>query len=284
MDDSSSAGRIIATMRAICSAAILLSVLWLTAVPARAARAQTAEPPASTESKPPADGAVNIVDKTQPTMTLDMFLDRLMMSESGGRANARNPLSTAVGPFQFIASTWLHIARTSFATETADLKPHEVLDLRTDPKFARRAAKIYTEENAAHLVANGHQATFANLRLAHLVGAGGAVKILSAKSGDLVATLLGATVVGANPFMRAMTAEGLIARSARDIAIIARLDQGETLDAGIVPSGDAIERAKKKPRRAEPRIDVDCSLARPSCRRWLALAKRKLQRVRRASR
>lgn len=215
----------------------------------------------------------------KPEMTLDTFLDRLMMSESGGRLTARNPRSTAVGPYQFIASTWLHIARTSFATETAELKPHQVLELRTDMNFARRAAKIYTEENAAHLAANGHPATFANLRLAFLVGAGGAVRILSAKSDVPVATLLGATVIGANPFMRAMTAEDLIARAARDIAVDARLE------AGIAPSADAIARAKAAPLRAEPRIAVACDLGRPSCRRWLALAKRKATRVtRRASR
>ena len=216
----------------------------------------------------------------QPEMTLDTFLDRLMQSESGGKLNARNPLSTAIGPYQFIASTWLQIARTSFATETAELKPNEVLDLRTDLNFARRAAKIYTEENAAHLAANGQQATFANLRLAFLVGAGGAVRVLAAKADTPVATLLGATVVGANPFMRSMTAEDLIARAAHDIAIDARL----ATSAGLTPSEEAVGKAKKAGRKAEPRIEVDCDLSRPSCRRWLALAKRNASRSRRASR
>ncbi|HPG88689.1 MAG TPA: hypothetical protein PLD46_03480, partial [Hyphomicrobium sp.] len=155
---------------------------------------------------------------TAPEITLDLFLDRLMMSESGGRLNARNPRSTALGPYQFIASTWLHIARTSFATETADLNPHQVLELRTDLAFARRAAKIYTEANAAHLVANGHKSTFANLRLAFLVGPSGAVRVLAAKAEAPVVTLLGSTVVGANPFMRSMTAADLMARAARDVS------------------------------------------------------------------
>ena len=220
-------------------------------------------------------------------MTLDTFLDRLMQSESGGRQSARNPLSTAVGPYQFIASTWLQIAHSSFAIETSELKPNEVLDLRTDLTFARRAAKIYTETNAAHLVANGQQATFANLRLAHLVGPGGAVKVLSAKPETPVATLLGATVIGANPFMSSMTAEDLIARAARDIEVNARL-----MTAGITPSADAVEAVKaaaadetKKPKRkAAPKIEVDCDLSRPSCRRWLALAQHRIQRTRRASR
>jgi hypothetical protein len=270
--------------RAVPGLVMLLATLYVACGPA------SAEPDAAKTAG---------TQSTTPEMTLDTFLDRLMQSESGGRLAARNPLSTAVGPFQFIASTWLQIARSSFATETAELKPTEVLDLRTDMTFARRAAKIYTEANAVHLVANGHLATFANLRLAHLVGPGGAVKVLSAKSDALVASVLGPTVIGANPFMRSMTADDLIARSARDIAVDARLA------AGITPSSDAVEAAKvemanvgpmspdatatgqvKKAQRkkAEPRINVECSLARASCRRWLALAKRVAKRSRRASR
>lgn len=241
-----------------------------------AARPVRAEP----ETAPPTAAAAATVSG-QPEMTLDIFLDRLMQSESGGRVTARNPLSTAVGPYQFIASTWLQIARTSFATETAELKPNQVLDLRTDMDFARRAAKIYTEANAAHLVANGQQATFANLRLAHLVGPGGAVRVLAAKADAPVAALLGVTVIGANPFMRVMTAEDLIARAARDIAVDARL----ATEAGIAPTTDAVAIAKAALRkRAEPAIEIDCDLSRPSCRRWLALAKRKASRSRRASR
>jgi hypothetical protein len=240
---------------------------------------------ASAELDPAATSpATAAADSAEPEMTLDTFLDRLMKSESGGRLTARNPLSTAVGPYQFIASTWLQIVSASFAAETSELKPNEVLDLRTDLTFARRAAKLYTEANAAHLVANGQQATFANLRLAHLVGPGGAVKVLGAKPETPVATLLGATVIGANPFMSSMSAEDLIARAARDIELNARI-----ATAGITPSADAVEAvkaetAKKPKRKAAPRIEVDCDLSRPSCRRWLALAQRKVQHTRRASR
>ena len=36
---------------------------------------------------------------TPPALTLETFLDRLMMAESDGRDELRNPRSTAVGPF-----------------------------------------------------------------------------------------------------------------------------------------------------------------------------------------
>jgi len=102
---------------------------------------------------------------TAPAMTMETFLDRLMMAESGGNVFANNPRSTALGPYQFIAATWLEIVNASFADKTAKLKPNEILDLRTEPVFARQVAMAYSQSNAAYLVANGAKATFANLRL-----------------------------------------------------------------------------------------------------------------------
>ena len=75
---------------------------------------------------------------TAPAMTMETFLDRLMMAESGGNTFANNPRSTALGPFQFIAATWLEVVKAYFADKTAKLKPHEILELRTEPVFARR--------------------------------------------------------------------------------------------------------------------------------------------------
>ena len=218
--------------------------------------------------------AAEVASDAPPAMTLDIFLDRLMMAESGRRLNAKNPRSTAVGPYQFIASTWLQIARTSFASEMANLKPHEILSLRTDLTFARRAAKIYTEDNAAYLVAQGAKATFANLRLAFLVGPGGAARILNAKPETPVARLLGATVIGANAFMAKMTASDLIARAARDI------EADAASIAGLAPDAADIEKAKAVKRAARPKIAVSCDLSLSSCRRWLALATRRVTRKR----
>ena len=155
---------------------------------------------------------------TAPAMTMETFLDRLMMAESGGNVFANNPRSTALGPYQFIAATWLEIVNASFADKTAKLKPNEILDLRTEPVFARQVATAYSQSNAAYLVANGAKATFANLRLAFLVGPRGAARVLAAKPETPVATLLGPVVINANPFMSGMTAAGLISRAERDIA------------------------------------------------------------------
>lgn len=224
----------------------------------------SAEPKADSKN----DAAASTI---APAMTMETFLDRLMMAESGGNAFANNPRSTALGPFQFIAATWLEVVRAYFADKTAKLKPHEILELRTEPVFAREVATAYSQSNAAHLVANGAKATFANLRLAFLVGPSGAARVLSAKPDTPVATLLGPVVINANPFMSGMTAAGLIARSERDIAA----EPGS--QAGIDADPKSIQAAKRRAR-AAPKIAVACNLKRPSCRKWLALATRRAAR------
>lgn len=215
-------------------------------------------------------------------ITFDQFLDRLMLAESGGRAFAKNPLSTALGPFQFIASTWLQIARKTFSADILTLKPHEILALRTVPSLARQAAKSYTEDNAAYLVAKGHPATFTNLRLAFLAGPNGATRILSAKPETSVGKILGPLVIRANPFMTRMSARDLIARAARDIST----DPAST--AGLSPDDAAIAAVKargvNKSAEARSHISVACDLTLPKCKRWLALATRRATRAKRVSR
>lgn len=217
---------------------------------------------------------------TAGELTMDVFLDRLMMSESGGKLHAKNPLSTALGPYQFIASTWLMIARKDFTKEMDGLRPDQILALRTDPGLARRAAQIYTEQNAAFLVGQGQKATFPNLRLAFLVGPGAALRVLMAGPDRSAPELLGETVIRANPFMANMTAAGLIARAARDIAANPKSVAGVTPDATAVKLAG---REAKPEKPARPRIAVSCELSLPSCKRWLALAERRLKRIRRAS-
>lgn len=248
------------------SKAVALALSFVCAFSCVRARPASAEDAAQTSS----DAA----------MTMEMFLDRMMMVESGGRDTAKNPRSTALGPYQFIASTWLMIARADFSKETEKLRPDEILALRTDRALARRAAEIYTKQNAAFLVNQGQKATYQNLRLAFLVGPGAAVRVLMSAPDRSASELLGTTVIGANPFMANMTAAGLIARAARDIATTPANVAGVTPEAGEL---DAAKRDVKLAKANRPRIAVACELSLPSCKRWLALAERRLKRIRRAS-
>lgn len=203
----------------------------------------------------------------KPQMTMAIFLDRLMLAESGGRDDARNPRSTAVGPYQFIEATFIDVARRHFAKDVEKLDDAALLALRTNRAFARRVAEAFTRDNAAHLAAAGIKPTYPNLRLAFLLGAGGAVSILRAKPDTRLTALLPPVVIRANPFMARLTAKGLVLRAARDIAATPAMTASVT--PGMVPPA----RGKRRP--ARPAIRVKCNLARASCRRWLALQKGK---------
>lgn len=232
------------------------------------------------------------------------FLDRLMLAESGGRDDARNPRSTAVGPFQFIESTFLEVCRRHLAAETAALSPMQILALRTNRPFARRAAEAYTRDNAAALASSGIAATSANLRLAFLLGAGGAVRVLKSEPLTPLIAVVGAGVVQANPFMAGMAARDLVAWSGRNLQA-QKPDQLEFANSGArspsagappgtVPQGaspqdvaSAAERlaqpagpmpALKPPPAPQPppKPVVTCNLDLPSCRKHMALAERRL--------
>jgi hypothetical protein len=221
----------------------------------------------------PARAAATDRESRRTEMTLDEFLDRVMMVESGGRDTLRNPLSTAVGPFQLLEGLFLELARRHFAAETQALTAPQILALRTDRAFARRAAAAFTRDNAAHLARAGLATTFQNLRLAYFAGPAGAVRILRAPPDAKISTLLSPAALRANAFLNGMTAADLIARSAREIAA----DAGAT--AGVTPAPDVSAGAKP----SGPQIKVRCNLGRASCQKWLALRKAKLARAARVA-
>lgn len=165
--------------------------------------------PAAESTASPAGGA----DRS----AFDGFLDRLMRAESGGRDTAANPRSTALGPYQFIKSTFLDLARRHFGVEVQELNEDEILRLRTDRNFSRRCAETYSRENLTFLAEQGLQPTFGHLRLAFLVGPFAAARVLQAAPATPVAEVLGPAVVRANPFMARMSTSNLVARTAREV-------------------------------------------------------------------
>ena len=288
-------------------AGIALSAAWLVA-PAAAEGAvapvvQETVAPAGKEAPVPVakESAVPLEQPTAGTLAaaritdderMSAFLDRLMQIESGGRDTARNPRSTALGAFQFIESTFIEVTRRHFQVETASLTPAQVLALRTDRPFARRAAEALTRENIAVLAAGDIAPTFANLRLAYLVGPAATVRLHRSEPSVPVIGILGAAVVQANPFMAGMTARDLVAWSERNVAgagpsvaapipgsaaaALASRDAGPANVAAMAAVADhgAVRPGAGPAKPAPPAIKVECNLGLASCRRWLALAQK----------
>lgn len=220
----------------------------------------------STPAMPAEPLARQAVELASPA-AFGIFLDRLMGAESGGRSAAKNPLSSALGPFQFIKSTFLDIASRHFATEIAGLNESEILSLRTDRDLSRRAAMIFCKENARYLQDRGHEPTFSHLRLAFLLGATDAARILSAQQGTPVTEVLSTSVVRANPFMRLMSVGDLLKKSERDLA------EDRPIITARAPRERPSPRARPSLAQAikEEKRDLDCKMR--GCRRLSVLPK-----------
>lgn len=197
-----------------------------------------------------------------------LFLDRLMMAESGGKLDAKNPRSSALGPFQFIESTFFEVVTRHFPALAEDKSYAEIQRLRMNLAVARSAALAYTRQNAAFLDGRGIAPEAGFLRLAFLLGPSGAEAVITANPETPVVDLLSSAAIAANPFLSGMSAEQLIERAKREAAGLKPLP--------VV----ALDNAAAQ----HPKIRVRCNLKRPSCRKWLALAKRRLARGERRKR
>ncbi len=113
--------------------------------------------------------------------------------ESALNPNARAGTSSATGLFQFIESTWLDMVRRhgpahGLAAEAAALRRganadmrREILALRSDPELSARMAGELARENAAALQARlGRAPSAGELYAAHVMGAGGALRLIEA--------------------------------------------------------------------------------------------------------
>lgn len=133
---------------------------------------------------------------------VEALVNRIIQIESAGRADARNPLSTATGLGQFIESTWLRMMRSYRPDLSATLSRAEQLALRTDPDISREMVLNLAREGESYLRARGHEITAGRLYLAHFLGMEGAHTALSASPDIDLLTLFGPGVINANPFLR----------------------------------------------------------------------------------
>lgn len=160
----------------------------------------------------------------------DSYMAATRRSESGGDNNAKNPRSSALGPYQFLESTWAGLMRDH---PELGLTP----DGRNDPDQAERAMRAFTGDNASVLRGSGVAIDNGSLYAAHFLGAGGAVSALKAPDATPMTDLVSTSVVRANPFLADMTAGQFRAWASRKGGG-AGGGSGDTLvaDASYVPS------------------------------------------------
>ncbi len=113
--------------------------------------------------------------------------------ESAMNPNARAGTSSATGLFQFIDSTWLDMVRRhgdahGLGAQAASLRNgadvqtrRDILALRSDPELSARMAAELARENAQILQARlGRAPSAGELYAAHVMGSGGAVRLIEA--------------------------------------------------------------------------------------------------------
>ena len=156
---------------------------------------------------PEATGAVGtvVVATSGGSTAAEALTNRIIKVESGGRADAKNPLSSATGLGQFIESTWLRMMRTYRPDLASTMSRGDLLALRTDPTLSREMVMNLARENENYLRARGHSITAGRLYLAHFLGPEGAHVVLSANTSDTILNVMGTGVVRANPFLKNYT-------------------------------------------------------------------------------
>lgn len=124
-------------------------------------------------------------------------IDRIIGIESGGRANAQNPNSSARGAGQFIKSTWLSLMKGE--PEAEGKTPREILALRDDKAISRRMVGKYAVQNSETLAKRGVEVSPATIYLSHLFDAPVAAKLAKADPATPVLKIVGMDAVKANP-------------------------------------------------------------------------------------
>ncbi len=110
---------------------------------------------------------------------VETLTDRIVQVESGGKARAKNPLSSATGAGQFITKTWIRMMNTYRPELARTLSTADLLALRYDPTISREMVSNLAREGEAYLRARGHQITAGRLYLCHFLGMEGAHQVLS---------------------------------------------------------------------------------------------------------
>lgn len=130
----------------------------------------------------------------------DDFLNTLTNGvESNGELNAKNPKSSALGPYQIIRSTFAGLVK-KYDPET--YKKGDFQKLRSDPEYSRFIAKKYSEENLNKLVSEGLPINKTTAYLAWFADGRTAAKLLKSPANAPASSVFSDAALEANPFLK----------------------------------------------------------------------------------
>ena len=132
------------------------------------------------------------------------FEQKLIRVESGGDVNAKNPRSTALGPYQFTTDTWRSSVRQMNPEWARGLDEEELQQMRTNPAAAKEVFDHLRAQNAEFLSSVGVPLTEGNEYLAWFLGAPRAAQVLRSDPTADLASIVPSEVIEANPFLEGM--------------------------------------------------------------------------------
>ncbi len=152
----------------------------------------------------------------KPGPVTDSFVDKTIGVESGGKADAKNPNSSALGQGQFIKSTWLRLVDTHKPSWAEGLDEVGILEKRREPDASRWAIRLYAEQNMSVLQRAGIAVSHAALYLSHMLDGPVAAKLYKARPNASVKSIVGEAAFQANKtLMKGKKAKELIAWAER---------------------------------------------------------------------
>jgi hypothetical protein len=131
--------------------------------------------------------------------------------ESGGKADAKNPESSAYGADQFIGETWLNTVKQAKPEWAAGLSDRSLLALRADPEKSGEMAAFLDQASEAHLRSKGAEVNRHSMYAAHHFGPAKAVAFAKADGDTPMADILTAGQMKANPYLKGKTKAEAIA-------------------------------------------------------------------------
>ncbi|MFV0602026.1 MAG: hypothetical protein ACK5NE_09465 [Brachymonas sp.] len=142
------------------------------------------------------------------SITGDPHIDTIIHLESGGKADAKNPLSSATGLGQFTRSTWLDTVKRYNATWAQGKSDDEILAMRTDRDKTIEIMRWHTAVIKGQLENQGLPATIENVYSVHHFGN---TKFAKAANDAPMSSILSPEALKANPYLAGKTKGEVIA-------------------------------------------------------------------------
>jgi len=144
---------------------------------------------------------------TAPTGLRNDFISVL---ESGNRAGAKNPGSSASGMHQFTSATWLGTVKQANPAWARGLSQQQILQARFDPAKSTEMEAVLRGANTTALQNAGAPITDENLYAMHHFGNNG-IRFANASDSAPITSILSSKQIAANPYLRGKTKGEVVA-------------------------------------------------------------------------